>query len=201
MSSDDIARLIYLGLLGSVIVGGFFLADRLPMRKTIAQALAWVALFLAVMIGYNYVNGGVGSTITLHQTRPFDEKPMVQNGNEIIVPQASDGHYYVTLQINGTPVNFVVDTGASSVVLTAHDARRVGLDPKQLVYLGRASTANGETRTARVKFDDVRLGGFDEGRLRAYVNEGSLDISLLGMEYLDRFSQIQIRDGELILTR
>ena len=98
-------------------------------------------------------------------------------------------------------VNFVVDTGATDVVLSEVDARRVGLDPEGLIYSGRASTANGIVRTARVRLEDVSVGGFDEGSLRASVNEGALETSLLGMSYLQRFERIEIRGDRLILER
>ena len=55
---------------------------------------------------------------------------------------AADGHYYLSVDINGAPVNFVVDTGATDLVLTRKDAARVGLDPDSLIYQGRANTAN-----------------------------------------------------------
>ena len=99
------------------------------------------------------------------------------------------------------PVDFIVDTGASNVVLSQQDAERVGIDTDTLIYGGRASTANGEVRTARVMLQDVRLGELDEGSLRAFVNEGELDSSLLGMSYLRRFGRVEITPNMLVLER
>jgi len=105
------------------------------------------------------------------------------------------------LDVNGTPVDFVVDTGASQVVLSQFDARRVGLDPTALNYLGIANTANGQVRTAAVTLDTVTLGGYRDEDVRAVVNGGEMNGSLLGMTYLSRYDSISITDGELILSR
>lgn len=115
--------------------------------------------------------------------------------------RGSDGHFHATLEINGAPVRFIVDTGASSVVLTREDARRVGLDPGRLDYTRIANTANGTVRGAPVTLDEVRFGGTVERNLRAVVNGGDLFSSLLGMDYLDRFRRITVEGDTLTLAR
>ena len=119
----------------------------------------------------------------------------------ISVPRQADGHYYLTLEVNGSPVDFVVDTGATQVVLTQRDAQRIGIDPSELRYLGRANTANGVVETADVWLDQVALGPIVDEGVRAVVNKGAMENSLLGMTYLSAFDTIQIRDNELVLIR
>jgi aspartyl protease family protein len=87
------------------------------------------------------------------------------------------------------------------VVLTQEDAARVGLDPDNLPYIGTAFTANGEVATAPVRLDTVDLGEMRDTRVRASVNSGEMESSLLGMSYLSRFSSIEIRRDLLILSR
>ena len=115
------------------------------------------------------------------------------------MPRGPNGHYHLTAIVNGTPLRFVVDTGATDVVLSTSDAERVGIDLDTLVYSGRARTANGEVRIAPVRID-ITLGDTQALGLRASVNEGDLFQSLLGMSYLSRFSRVEIARGELILT-
>jgi aspartyl protease family protein len=86
-------------------------------------------------------------------------------------------------------------------VLNAADARRVGIDLDDLAYLGRARTANGEVRTARTRVDSMSLGGITDRNVSVAVNEGQMDQSLLGMDYLQRWSSIEIREGAMVLTR
>ena len=117
------------------------------------------------------------------------------------VPRSRDGHYYLTLGVNGQPIDFVVDTGATNIVLTKADAERVGFSLTELNFFGRANTANGEVRTAPVRLQEVTLGAARDTSVAAYVNEGEMFQSLLGMSYLQRWSSIEIRNNALILTR
>jgi aspartyl protease family protein len=112
-----------------------------------------------------------------------------------------NGHYYLEAQVNGVPVTFTVDTGATDLVLSREDARRAGIDPDDLAYLGAADTANGTVRTARVTLEQVALEGIVDRDVRAVVTDGDLDASLLGLSYLHLFSRIEIADGALVLTR
>ena len=103
--------------------------------------------------------------------------------------------------MNGAFIDFVVDTGATDIVLSERDARRAGFTPSELDYIGRAQTANGEVRIAPVRIDRFAVGGIEDVGVRAVVNEGDLDGSLLGMSYLQRFSSGEISGGRLVLTR
>lgn len=194
MDSDAVARLLYLGLLGGVIGGYFLLSNRRRLGAMAQQGAIWGLIFVGVVAGY-----GLWSDIR-QDVMPRQAVFTDGAAPRIEVPRAADGHYYLTLQIDGTPVNFMVDTGASDVVLSREDARRVGLDPDELTYLGRAGTANGMVRTARVTLNDVRLGPFQDDRLTAWVSEGEMPGSLLGMAYLNRFGRIEIAGGRLVLS-
>ncbi|EPX79192.1 retropepsin-like aspartic protease family protein [Litoreibacter arenae] len=192
MDSNDTARLIYLVLLGSVIAGYFLISNRARMGEMARQAALWGFIFVGAIVAYGLWSD-VSDTVLPRQSA-------FENGR-IEVPVRTDGHFHLTLHVDDIPVDFVVDTGASSVVLSKRDAERVGIDTDTLIYGGRASTANGEVRTARVTLENVRLGEMDEGDVRAYVNEGELDSSLLGMSYLRRFGSVNITPTKLILQR
>ena len=98
-------------------------------------------------------------------------------------------------------MDFIVDTGATQVVLSQRDAKRIGLDPDGLRYSGMARTANGTVRTAPVTLDRVGLEGMIDRNVSAVVNEGAMDGSLLGMSYLRRFGRIEIAGNQLVLER
>lgn len=192
MSDYDTARLIYLGLLGFGILGFFLVQNRNNLGKTAQQGLIWVFLFIGVASAYQLWDD---------IRRDAARGQMTQIGRgQVAVPVHLDGHYYLTLDINNTPVRFVVDTGASEMVLTQDDAQAVGLNTDALIYSGLASTANGTVRTAPVQLDVVQLGDVTDTQLRAVVNGGEMDKSLLGMEYLQRW-QMQFSNGELVLSR
>ncbi|SDC18541.1 retropepsin-like aspartic protease family protein [Ruegeria marina] len=193
MDTDDTARLIYMSLLGAALLFWFVTHNRASLGKSVQMALAWVFIFIGVIavVGlWEDIRGTVNGTPRISVSE-----------NRIEIPRSPDGHYYATLIVDGQPLRFLVDTGASQVVLSHSDADRLGIDTGALNYFGRAYTANGEVRTAPVKLDQVQLGGFADQNITAWVNQGEMSESLLGMEYLQRFSRIEIADGRLILSR
>ena len=191
MSGDQIAGLAWYGLL-IVAVGGYLLVEyRGRMGQMLRGLLAWALIFVGAAAGWGLWHD-IGPGLNPRQTE--------RAGGRIELPRARDGHYYVTLQISGEPVEFLVDTGASGVVLTRRDAERVGIKVGDLAYLGRAQTANGAVRTARVTLRDVALGDVRDATVPAYVNDGEMDGSLLGMDYLGRF-RIEIDADRMVLTR
>ncbi|MFY9211475.1 MAG: TIGR02281 family clan AA aspartic protease [Aestuariivita sp.] len=193
MSENEIGRLIFLCLLGGALIFSLFASARSNMNKTLQHAVIWALLFLGVIAGIGLWED-VRDQIMPRQA-VFSEQGRVE------VPRSPDGHYYLTLDVNGAPIDFVIDTGATGVVLSQKDAARTGLPMEQLVYLGRAMTANGEVRTAPVRLDVMALGTIVDTNVPAWVNEGDLDRSLLGMDYLQRWERIEITQGELILSR
>ncbi len=82
----------------------------------------------------------------------------------------------------------------------SRDAQSLGIDTETLVYLGEAQTANGVVRTSRVKLTDVSLGPWSDAVLPAWVNDGEMDGSLLGMDYLGRF-HIEFAGDRMLLRR
>lgn len=193
MTSDNTASLIYLVLLGCAVGGWFLAANRDGIGKMLQQAMIWGFLFLGVVAAY-----GLWSDVQ----RQTANNQMLQMGNgQISVPRQPDGHYYLTLALNGENIRFVVDTGATDMVLTRKDADRAGIDPDKLVFLGTAFTANGQVRTAPVRINTVRLGHITDTDVRASVNGGDMEGSLLGMGYLEKWGRIEISGGELRLTR
>ncbi|MEM7319465.1 MAG: TIGR02281 family clan AA aspartic protease [Pseudomonadota bacterium] len=193
MDGDDTARFIYLSLLGCALVFWFFTQNRQSLGKTVQMIAAWVFIFAGVI-------AVVGLWEDIRGTIAPGQR-MTVSDSQIEVPRAADGHYYLQLMINDTPVDFLVDTGASQMVLTAQDAARIGINPSDLNYFGRAMTANGEVRTAPVKLEQVELGPFSDSGVSAWVNEGQMEQSLLGMGYLQRWPSIEISGGALVLKR
>jgi aspartyl protease family protein len=189
----DTAHLIYLVVLGCAVMLWFFAANRNTLSKTVQQAALWGLIFIGVIAAIGLWDD-IRNTVAPMQT-------ISRNGGQIELPRATDGHYYLDAEVNGKPVRFVVDTGASDIVLSRADAIRVGLHPDGLNFVGRANTANGMVRTAPVRLDSLSVGGVEDRGLRAVVNDGALDTSLLGMRYLQRFSSMQIADGKLVLQR
>jgi aspartyl protease family protein len=189
---DTVARFIYLGLL-LLFIGGFFFWGRGRLGKNLRDLAIWALIFAMVVIAYGFRD------VLRDELLPA---AMVQVDPETIeLRRASDGHFHATLEVNGRPVRFMIDTGASGIVLSSRDAARVGLDPAALTYTGRAQTANGLVQIAPVRLGTVSLGDFTDTAVPAAVNSGAIDSSLLGMSYLDRFARIEIEGDTMTLRR
>lgn len=190
--TEEFGRAAYLVLL-LIAVGGFLLVElRARPGKTLRQAAAWGLIFLGA-IALAGLWGDIRNAIA-PQARMIE-------GGRIEVPLGNDGHFHLTAQVNGTPVRFVIDTGASSIALGPRDARRVGIDPEALAYVGQARTANGIIETAPVTLDSVGFGEIHDSRVPAMVLKSDLDQSLMGMSYLSRFARVSIEGNRLILER
>jgi len=193
LSGDQIASLTYLMLLGVVLGVYFLVSNRQNLSRLAQQAALWLFIFLGAIVAVG-LWGDIRDDIQPRQSVSLDT-------GAVEVPRAADGHYYLTLEINGAPVRFVVDTGATDMVLTADDASRAGIDTDRLMFTGRAFTANGVVETAPVRLDRVALAGVVDENVRAVVNSGAMRESLLGMGYLNRFDRIEFADGRLVLER
>src|SRR5215213_472635 len=150
----------------------------------------------SAVVEYN----GQRQTLTTGQgTRIGSAAPAGGSGQTTLIAD-SRGHFVTTGAINGVAVQFLVDTGASSVAMSTAEARRLGIN-----YLagqrGQASTANGVVPMYRVKLDNVRVGDITLNNVEGVVLEGAgLSHALLGMSFLNR-TQMN-RDGDrLTLTR
>ncbi len=193
MTGDQIGNLSYLVLLGTVLIGWLLVANRGNWGKLARYAATWVFIFLGGVVA-------IGLWMDI-RTDVIPRQSVIMDGARIEVPRSADGHFYLMLDVNGTPTRFVVDTGATEIVLRQEDAERAGIAMNDLVYSGRAFTANGVVNTAPVVLDAVALGGVVDHRVRAIVNRGDMAESLLGMRYLQRFDRLEIADGRLVLER
>lgn len=119
--------------------------------------------------------------------------------NSLVYRANKDGHVYVDAVVNGAPVKFVVDTGATMVVLTVRDAAAAGLSRGSLSFDMRTSTANGIGRAAPVRLHELRLGQLSVSDVPAAVVE-NLGLSLLGQSFLTRLDSYEMRDGALTLN-
>ncbi len=191
MESDQIGRLIYLGLLLAAVAGWIMVEYRHRLGQALRVSLAWGMIFVGLMAGYGLWNDITKAAIP---------RQSLGQAGELIIPRAQDGHYYMDLLVNGREMRFLADTGATHVVLSPDDATALGLDPAEMRFLGEASTANGVVRTARVTLAAVTLGPFEDRDVTAYVNESDMEGSLLGMDYLGRFA-IEIAGARMILRR
>lgn len=112
---------------------------------------------------------------------------------QVVLSADTRGHFVSEGAINGIPVRFLVDTGATMIALPGRDATRLGIDYRK-GQRGITQTANGPVAVYRVRLDRVRLGGLELTSVEGVVIEQGLDIALLGMSFLNRVEMK--RDGQ-----
>ncbi len=159
---------------------------------------AWIAILLLLILGYGFRPelGQLSDRLlaTLMPQRGFGQEPGAWR-----VFKSADGHFYLDLRVNRAQVRFLVDTGASDIVLTRADAKKIGLQPDRLEYTRPYQTANGLTRGAPIVLDEVRLGDWSQFKLPASVNGGDAHVSLLGMAFFKRLESYEVRGNALTL--
>jgi aspartyl protease family protein len=193
LDPDAQARVFYLVLLGAFLLVFLFGAYRHRLGQALQHAAIWALIFAGVVLAV-----GFWQPLT---SQLYVDRPIQAEGDALAYRRAPDGHFYATVEVNGAPIRFMVDTGASDIVLTEADARAAGLDPDHLNYVIPTMTANGHTMSAPVRLETVALGGYVDSAVPASVSGGALDQSLLGMRYLERFRSVRFENNTLYLSR
>ena len=203
LGANEFAQFAFYAIWG-VLVGAAVLPRRGQWREAARNAIGWIAIVLVLMTGYlyRYELQDVGSRLTggLIAGSPISAQS-IEGREQVTLLRASDRHFTARGEANGSTVRFVVDTGASVVVLAHADAQAAGIDTENLVYDLPVSTANGRTTTARVQLDSLAIGPINRNGVSAVVaREGALEQSLLGMNFLSSLTSFEFRGDRLILT-
>jgi aspartyl protease family protein len=195
---DDFGALVVkIGLL--VFLGGAVLAlFRHQLSAVLEALLFWCLIGLLLAAGYTY----------RHDLRQVAERVFaelvpgrpVSRGNAVEIARTRAGDFQISAQINGNRIPTILDTGASSVVLTHEAAKAAGLPVEVLTFTVPVETANGRARAAAVTLDRLAIGNIVERSVPALVTQpGQLRVSLLGMSFLNRLESWEVRGDKLVL--
>jgi aspartyl protease family protein len=198
LSTEDFGSLLYkIALLCFVTVAVLALFCG-RFKQAIVAALIWVVIGLLLVIGYTYrFEAKDVADRVLAELIPGH---VISHGRTVEVARTGAGDFAISAQINGARTAMVLDTGASSVVLTPDDAKAAGLPLEVLDYTVSIDTANGRTHAAPVTLDRVAIGGLEERSVEALVVQpGQLKTSLLGMSFLNRLQSWQVSGDRLLL--
>lgn len=164
---------------------------------------AWVAIVLTLIAGYQYRYElqDVASRVTAGLVPGSPLALGVDDGHAtVMLNKADNGHFEARILINGNPIQAVVDTGATSTVLTSQDALAAGFNPATLDYTIPVSTANGMARAAAVRTEEMAIGAIVRKDMSVMVAApGMLSQSLLGMNFIGSLSGFDVRGDRMIL--
>lgn len=191
------ANALYLAVLLVVVLISAVSLRRQSLGKLAKMALAWVGIFAVIVTAFAYrdeVKDAFSRTAA-----EFDPARGRTEMGEFRLNARSDGHFWVRAEINDEPVLFLIDTGASGIVLTADAARRVGIDPAALTYDRIAQTANGAVRGASTRVAMLEVGPIVRTDVAVNVTQGALDTNLLGMSFLRTLGGWRVEGDTLIM--
>ncbi len=181
----------------AIFVGGLVLVlFRERLSVALEAILFWAVVGLLLVVAYTY-------RIELRDVADRVVAEMMPGhvagrGRNVEVVRNHSGDFAVGAHINGASVAMVLDTGASSVVLTQDAAKAAGLPIEVLTYTVNVDTANGRTRAAAVTLDRLAVGGLTERAVPALVAQpGQLKNNLLGMSFLNRLESWEVRGDKL----
>ncbi len=172
------------------------------------QLLQWLLVAALIVAAYTHKDaiiariragdGMTGSGTATATASDADDSRIVNR--TVHIRAESNGHFFVVADIDGTPVRFMVDTGATVVALNLVDADKLGIEPHARAFTETHATANGLVRVAPVTLDEVRIGDICLRNVDAVVNTRMRGPSLLGMSFLGRLGGFSVERGELVLT-
>lgn len=197
----DWTRFAYLTALLAVIIVSLGGAFRGNPGRTLRYAGIWIGIGAILSLGYAF-RGELGMVGDRLAGNLAPARGVVSDkGREVTLFAREDGHFYVEAEVEGKQVLFVVDTGASDVVLTRRDAERVGIEPEERDFTRIYQTANGAVTGAPVVLDSVAIGPIDLRNVEASVNSGPMGVSLLGMTFLGRLDSYRVKRDRLTLRQ
>lgn len=185
-----------------VIVG---IMARGPFGKAIRYGLIWASIMVVALVGYTY-RFEIGEVAERVFAEVFPGEPTIEaseDGRSVTIARAPRAtHFSAVATVNNAPIDMLIDTGASVVTLSYEDALYAGIRARGLRYSVTVSTANGPARAAPVILDQVAIGPIVERRVAALVaEEGMLETSLLGLNFLNELSSYTISGNKMTLTR
>lgn len=194
MTNDTMLGGLYL-LMAAMLVLGALMARREPAAKLLTMALAWIAIFAAGFVVFTF-RDDLGFVAQRLRAEAFGAA--VVAGRETRIPMAVDGHFWVEATVNGKPIKFLVDSGATMTTVDRATAREAGIEISpnrdQLVRTG-----NGVIRVATGRVGRIQIGGIERREMRVQVADGD-NLNVLGMNFLSSLSRWGVEGRWLVLV-
>ena len=193
MTNDVQLGSLYL-LMAMVLIFGTLMARRERWARTATMAVAWVAIFGAGFLLFTFRDdlGYVAQRLRAEATG----RPVIE-GEELRRPMAIDGHFWIEGSLNGLPVKFLVDSGATMTTVgrdTATDAGIAVSDRRNQVV----RTGNGMLRVATARADSLAIGPIERRQVGLHIADHE-DLNVLGMNYLSSLERWGVEGRWLIL--
>ena len=192
-------ELLYAALAAMVIgwIGASMIRRRMAMGKLVSTlgTVMLVGILVTVVLQLSRLDPRVDLAVP-----ELGLPQQVVEGGETRVPLAVDGHYWLRAEVNGVPVDFLVDTGATLTAVNADTAEEVGIEPRRGGLPIQLNTANGSVAAQLGTIEELRFGNVAARGLDAVIAPNLGDTNVIGMNLLSRLKGWRVEEGELILV-
>lgn len=197
-SDFDRVRLIWLVAILGLCASSLIFARRFRMGEVLRNIAIWTGLAAILVLGFTYQDELRNVALRV-RSEILPGSPAAVEPGVLVLIEGADGHFHVDGEANGTPVRFLIDTGASDTVLSPMDAERLGIDLSALDFSRVYATANGNGRGAPFRLMDLAIGPIALSDVAVSVNQAPMGESLLGMTFLRRLKSFEIQGRRLYL--
>lgn len=194
---EDGPSLIW-GVVCVVLLISSLAARRLPLGYVAKAAFAWIAIFAALFAIFSFrfefmaiwervkadISGTAGQNVS---------------SNEIAIRRQDDGHYWLQVDVNGKPVRFMIDSGATTTAVNANTARETGIEVDANGYPVILDTANGRVTAKRGVIQSLKIDAFEIPQHKVVVSESFGDTNVLGMNFLDSMQSWKVEANVMTL--
>ena len=194
---DESSRVIY-GILLLVLVGSALFSRRIPMSQMFKMLLIWIGVFLLLFILFSFR----AEFTTIWERVKSDiagTSNQKTNGQEIILTRHDNGHFWIRASVNNVPIDFLVDSGATGIVMSTADADAAAIDYDLGDIPVLSSTANGISKSYRASINVMKIENSVYEDVNIYVSPTLCDTNLLGMSYLNRLQSWRVSGNQMIL--
>ena len=182
--------------LAALVSSGLLTVRRIDLGKAARGAAAWAAILILLVLGYadRADIADIGERL---RAALFPAFAVARSPHEMVVGRSEGGAFYVMAEVNGAPVRFLIDTGASEIVLSPADAARAHVSTDGAPQ--PSETANGVGYGAVATVDSLAVGPIRMKDVPVAVNRAPMSVSLLGMSFLRQLDTFEVRGDEMIL--
>lgn len=192
MNEDQAPHMLYLALCVVLVASALF-SRRLPLGKTMRMAGAWVAIFAAIFAIFSFRSEfmSLGSRL-----RAEAIGTPIQSGEELRIPMAEDGHFWVEASVNGHDAPFLIDSGASITTISRETANEASIETGMRVAM--VETANGTVEMRKARAESFSVGAIQRSDFAVQVNDHD-DSNVLGMNFLSSLGSWRVEGHYLVL--
>jgi len=181
-----------------VLVASALFSRRIGFGEIVRSVLGWVAIFAVFIVIFSYQHEltGVWNRVTGELTGSNEQQVV---GSTLKIRQSPDGHYWADAEVNGMPVRFLIDSGATTTAMALKTAQAANVDINEGGFPTYLSTANGTVEAQRGTIGTLKVGPMTAVDLPVVVAEAFGDSNVLGMNFLSQMKSWRVEGREMIL--